>query len=86
MIIWPQYIDKNKSRKEGRKVSKEIAVKNPSIKLIEKALKKMNLNYKIYSDKRYPREHWERVGYIEVEYNGKKLEFLKKLCKVIREL
>ncbi|ADG12826.1 Ribonucleoprotein complex SRP, Srp19 component [Methanocaldococcus infernus ME] len=86
MIIWPQYIDKNKSRKEGRKVSKEIAVRNPSIKLIEKALKKMNLNYKIYSDKRYPREHWERVGYIEVEYNGKKLEFLKKLCKVIREL
>ncbi|WP_456472852.1 signal recognition particle subunit SRP19/SEC65 family protein [Methanocaldococcus sp.] len=86
MIIWPAYIDKDKSRKEGRKVSKNIAVKNPNIKVIEKALKKMGVRYKIFRDKRYPRQHWDAVGYIDVEYDGKKLDFLKKLCKTIKEL
>ncbi|AEF97240.1 signal recognition particle subunit SRP19/SEC65 family protein [Methanotorris igneus] len=84
MIIWPNYIDKNKSRKEGRKVPKDIAIENPKLKEIEAALKKMGYNVKVYRDKCYPREHWRICGCIEVDAKAPKLQFLKKLCEVMK--
>ena len=39
ITIWPQYLDKNLSLNEGRKVSKEIAVSEPSLSDIEGPLK-----------------------------------------------
>ena len=37
ITIWPQYLNENLSLKEGRKISKEDAVKDPSMNEIEKA-------------------------------------------------
>lgn len=45
ITVWPQYLDKNLSLNEGRKVSKEIAVEEPKLQDIEKALKRLNLHY-----------------------------------------
>ena len=47
ITIWPQYLNKNLSLKEGRKISKEDAVKDPSMNEIEKALKRLGLSYNI---------------------------------------
>ena len=41
ITVWPQYLDKNLSLNEGRKVSKEIAVEEPKLQDIEKALKRL---------------------------------------------
>jgi signal recognition particle subunit SRP19 len=84
MIIWPVYIDKKKSRKEGRRVPEELAIENVKLKDIEKALKKLGLEPKVYRDKRYPRQHWEICGCIEVDYKGNKLQLLKEICKTIK--
>ena len=45
ITVWPQYLDKNLSLNEGRKVSKEIAVEEPKLQDIEKTLKRLNLPY-----------------------------------------
>ncbi|ADC70322.1 Ribonucleoprotein complex SRP, Srp19 component [Methanocaldococcus sp. FS406-22] len=84
MIIWPAYIDKKKSRKEGRRVPEDLAIENVKLKDIEKALKKLGLEPKVYRDKRYPRQHWEICGCIEVDYKGNKLQLLKEICKTIK--
>ncbi len=84
MIIWPSYIDKNKSRREGRRVPKNLAVENPSLKEIENALKKLGLDPIIHREKRYPRQHWEICGCVEVDYKGNKLKLLKEICKIIK--
>jgi signal recognition particle subunit SRP19 len=84
MIIWPVYIDKKKSRKEGRRVPEDLAIENVKLKDIEKALKKLGLEPKVYRDKRYPRQHWEICGCIEVDYKGNKLQLLKEICKTIK--
>ncbi|NPA62954.1 MAG: signal recognition particle protein Srp19 [Methanococci archaeon] len=85
MIIWPAYIDKKKSRREGRKVPKNLAIENVKLKDIEKALKKLGLQPRTYKTKKYPRQHWEMCGCVEVEYNGNKLKLLKEICKAIKE-
>ena len=43
-VIWPIYIDATASRKQGRKISRERAVKNPTADDIVKAAKKLGLN------------------------------------------
>jgi signal recognition particle subunit SRP19 len=84
MIIWPVYIDKKKTRKEGRRVPEDLAIEKPSLKDIEKALKKLGLEPKVYRDKRYPRQHWEVCGCVEVDYKGNKLLLLKEICRIIK--
>ena len=84
MIIWPVYIDKKKSRREGRRVSEDLAIENVKLKDIEKALKKLGLEPKVCRDKRYPRQHWDVCGCIEIDYKGNKLQLLKEICKIIK--
>ena len=43
ITIWPQYLDKNLTLKEGRKIAKEYAVADPSLSDIERAAKRLGL-------------------------------------------
>ena len=43
-IIWPAYIDSERTKKDGRRISKEDAVSAPKIREINKAAQKLHLN------------------------------------------
>ena len=50
-IVWPVYMDSNKSRSEGRKIKKEYAISKPKITEISRAARKLNLKPKVEDDK-----------------------------------
>ena len=50
ITIWPQYLNKNLSLSEGRKISKDDAVVEPTISDIEKALKRLGLQYNVQKE------------------------------------
>ena len=79
ITVWPQYLDKNLSLNEGRKVSKEIAVEDPKLLDIEKALKRLNLPYSTQKERAYPSKWYEKSGRILVESDKSKLELLKEI-------
>ena len=54
ITVWPQYLNKNLSLSQGRKIAKEYAVSDPSINDIEKALKRLNLQYSLQKEAKYP--------------------------------
>ena len=83
-VIWPVYFDANVSRKEGRKVSKELAIKNPSIDDIYKAAKKLGLN-PVKEEKAYPKRWWRKEGRLLIDKKGKKMEIIKKIAEIIKE-
>ncbi|HID47468.1 MAG TPA: signal recognition particle protein Srp19 [Methanothermococcus okinawensis] len=87
MVIWPVYIDRDSSRREGRQVPRDLGVKNPNVKNIYRALKKMGYSPEMIRDKCYPRRHWEISGYVKVkvEEGTSKLELLKEVCKNYRK-
>ena len=53
-VIWPIYFDKSISRKNGRKISKKIAIDKPILENIAKAAKSLGLNPIIEKDNSYP--------------------------------
>ena len=67
ITIWPQYLDKNLSLSQGRKVSMEYAVSEPSISDIERALKRLGLTYNTQKDKSYPGKWYENSGRVLVQ-------------------
>lgn len=86
ITIWPQYLNKNLSLKEGRKISKEDCVKDPSMNEIEKALKRLGLSYNIDKERAYPGKWYEKSGRALVEWEGTKLELIREVSLKIKEI
>ena len=86
ITIWPQYLNKNLSLKEGRKISKEDSVKDPSMNEIEKALKRLGLSYNIDKERAYPGKWYEKSGRVLVEWEGTKLELIREVSLKIKEI
>ena len=86
ITIWPQYLNKNLSLKEGRKISKEDAVKDPSMNEIEKAMKRLGLSYNIDKERAYPGKWYEKSGRVLVEWEGTKLELIREVSLKIKEI
>jgi signal recognition particle subunit SRP19 len=83
-IIWPVYIDSKKTKKEGRRISKENAVPSPKLREISNAAKKLNLNPEVENDKSYSRSWWETSGRVSVDKNISKREILVKISNMIK--
>jgi len=77
--LWPVYFDRRRSRGDGRRVAKEMAVPNASIEEIMKAAKKIGLNPQ-KEDKAYPGRWWKKEGRVIVDKVDKKTKILRDIA------
>jgi signal recognition particle subunit SRP19 len=80
-IIWPIYFDTSKTRKEGRRVSKNIAVQFPKIDEIKQAADKLGLENEVNLNAHFPKNHWSKTGMLLVEKKEAKEKIILKLAK-----
>lgn len=87
-IIWLDYLNKNLSRRKGRRIRKEQAIFDPTLSELMQAALDSGLN--ITSDKtndhaRYPKRSFVRSGYIMIPKieNKKKYEVMETLASKI---
>jgi signal recognition particle subunit SRP19 len=59
-VIWPAAFDAERSRSEGRRVSLDLAVEEPTVDEIAKAVQQVGYDAVIERDKTYPREYEPR--------------------------
>ncbi len=86
ITVWPEYLDKNLSLNEGRKVAKEYCIKNPSINEIETALKRLGYKYSILKENSYPGRWYNHSGRVLVEYENTKLELIREIGLKLKEV
>ena len=100
-VIYPSYLDSNKTVKMGRRLSKEESVPTPTVTDISYALQKLSIRHAVQPYKGYSRDitcQWDNPGRIVVDLpstmvvpegtesqNPKKL-LLKELASIIPEL
>lgn len=65
-VIWPAFLDADLTRSEGRRVSLELAVSEPTVDEIAKAVQQVGYDAKIERDVQYSRE-WEPRGRVLVK-------------------
>ena len=84
IIIWPVYIDLNRTQAEGRKIPRENAVSSPKLREISRAASKLGLNPLVENDKSYPKSWWENSGRVIVDKNIPKREIILRISKMIK--
>ena len=86
VMIWPIYLDSEKSLNEGRKISKEYAIPEPRIKEIVKATQKLRYKYFAEEDKAYPGEWYNKSGRVIITSDESKKEILINLSNTIKQM
>ena len=79
-IIWPAYFDHAKTRKNGRRVTKSLAVQHPKIAEVTNAVEKLGLKYDLSSEAGYPKTPWLKTGMLLVEKQGSKEQVIRKIA------
>jgi signal recognition particle subunit SRP19 len=85
-IIWPIYFDVGKTRMEGRRVAKNIAVTAPKLLELEAAALKLGLQPEAVPDKGFPKTPWNKMGQLLVEKQGSKEQVIIKLAKQLMKM
>ncbi|MCW3997740.1 MAG: signal recognition particle subunit SRP19/SEC65 family protein [Candidatus Bathyarchaeota archaeon] len=79
-IIWPIYFDSSRTRKKGRRVSKNVAVKSPKINEIANVASKLGFQYEIIPEVSYPKKPWINTGLLLIEKKFTKEQLIKKIA------
>jgi signal recognition particle subunit SRP19 len=80
-IIWPAYFDQTKTRKKGRRVTRNLAVPNPKIEELQEAARKLGLKHEITANSGYPKAPWQKTGMLKVEKKAPKEQIVKNIAK-----
>jgi signal recognition particle subunit SRP19 len=85
-IIWPAYFDQTKTRKDGRRVAKSLAVQNPKIAEVTMAVEKLGLKHEVSAEAGYPKTPWLKTGVILVEKRGSKEQVIRKIANQLSKV
>ncbi len=66
-IIWPAYLDADRSRREGRRVPTDLAVESPTVDDIAAAVGQVGYDAVIERDAAYSRDPWNNTGRVRVK-------------------
>ncbi len=67
VVLWPRYFDQRRSRAEGRRVPKDMAVRDPDAAWIESAAKKAGFSAELDDKARDPFRPWKTSGRVVVQ-------------------
>jgi signal recognition particle subunit SRP19 len=88
LIVWPAYLDSKLSRSEGRRIPANLAAPDVTASILKKAADMRGLESEIEEGKRYPRQGFDRGGYLVIQnHQGhKKGRMLLMLAKGVRKV
>ncbi len=85
-ILWPAYFDVSKTRKEGRRVPRNIAVLNPNVAELQKVAERLGMKPEVDAEAAHPLTHWRKSGRLWVQRKGTKTQTLMKIAKELSAL
>ena len=86
IFLWSVYFDANKSRSDGRRVPKKLAVSTPKLEELQRAAKRLGLQPKIVSDAAHPSSPWRKTGLVMIPRKESKNTTLKNIGKELSSL
>ncbi len=87
IVLYPEYFNSKYTRAEGRKVSRKLAKKSPTVDEIEKAARSLGFNPIVEKDKSYPRFWHKKRGRVLIEKKKKmkKTDLLKDIAQSLAQ-
>jgi signal recognition particle subunit SRP19 len=86
IVLWQVYFDVNKTRMEGRRVPKKLAIPSPKLEEIQQAAKRMGLQPEMVPDAAHPSSPWQKTGLLIIPKKDSKVETLRKIAKELLDI
>nr|MDO8134386.1 signal recognition particle subunit SRP19/SEC65 family protein [Candidatus Njordarchaeum guaymaensis] len=86
VVLWVTYFDAAKTRKEGRKIGRKLAIERPTADELARAIEMLGIPYKIDKSAAYPRAWWEKSGRILVSKVMPKGKMIISVAKSLRNV
>jgi signal recognition particle subunit SRP19 len=86
LVLWSIYFDVNKTRREGRRVPKKLAVSSPKIEELQRAARKLYLQPETVFDAMHPSSPWQKSGLLVIPKKETKVKTLNKVAKELLKL
>lgn len=84
-VIWPAYLDADRSRAEGRVVPKSLAVESPTAEEIYDVCTGLKMSPVLEDKKKMPGSAWARPGRVLIKKEGSKLKALKAIAAALQK-
>ena len=80
-IIYPIYFDITISRKNGRRVPKDLSVEKPTLSDIFQVAKNLGFHPEIENDAAHPLRHWKKEGRMLIDKKQSKQFMILQIAK-----
>jgi len=80
-VLWPVYFDSIKTKLEGRRVPKSLAVPAPKLEELQKAVKQAGLQPEVIADAGHPSSPWQKTGLVVVPKRDSKTQILRRVAE-----
>ncbi len=84
IVLYPAYFDLGRSREEGRRVAKKLAVEAPTAEEIAKAARALGLTPEVEAGKAHPATPWKREGRVLVRSDYFKTSVLRRVAEKVK--
>jgi len=85
-VLWPEYFDIGRTRDQGRKVNRSLAVAEPSLEMVAAAVQGLGLEYKVEEAKAYPGNWYKSQGRVLVDRSLPKSKLLVKVAEQLKKV
>jgi len=86
IIVWPAYFDSTRTRGNGRRVPRSLAVPSPRILEVKEAAQKLGLSYEFVLDAGYPKTPWLKTGMLLITKKGPKEKMIRTIGKQLLKI
>ncbi len=86
VILWPAYFDSTKTRRDGRKIPKNLAVPLPKISELKDAVYRLGFEHELVLEASYPKTPWLKTGILLVAKKEPKNQMIKKIAKQLLKI
>jgi len=86
VVLWPAYFDSTKTRLQGRRIPKELAVTSPRLDELQKAAERCRLQPEAVPDVKHPHAPWQKTGLIFVPKSASKMQIIRRVAKELSNI
>jgi signal recognition particle subunit SRP19 len=84
VVLYPTYFDSSRSREEGRRVPRNLAVDSPTVEEIVDAAKRLGYRVEVERGVAHPSRPWRREGRVLILGGGRKTAIVNAVAQEIR--
>ena len=84
VVLYPEYFDKNLSRREGRRTPLKLSVPSPDARALFDAASSLGLDPILENDRHYPKTWYVRRGRVLVKREGNKCSIIRMVAEELK--